>query len=94
MAVVVVVVMMLGGRGIGYDGWRLRGLLYDICSLLRTRRILVVCARDSCGARRRATFSSYDTSWDSILVMVFLDTDETHDGLGGANRSGKGRREK
>jgi hypothetical protein len=81
---VVVVVMMLGGRGIGYDGWRLRRLLYDICSLLRTRRILVVCARDSCGARRGAmSISSYDASWDSILIMVFLDTDETHDGSGG-----------
>ena len=91
MATVVVVVMMLGGRGIGYDGRRLRRLLYDISSLLRTRRVLVVCARDSCGARRRATFSSYDTSWNSILIMVFLDTDETHDGFRGANRSGKGR---
>jgi hypothetical protein len=91
MAVVVVVVMMLGGRGIGYDGRRLRGLLYDICSLLRTGRILVVCARDSCGARRRATFSSYDTSWDSILIMVLLDTDETHGDLGGEDTSGMGR---
>jgi len=87
MVMVIVMIMLLEWRGIGYDGWRLRRLLYDICSLLRTRSFLIVCARDSCGARRRATaFSSYDTCWNGILVGVFLDTDETHDCFGGENR--------
>jgi hypothetical protein len=84
MAVVILVVMLLEGRGIGYNGWWLRGLLYDICSLLRTLRVLVVCAGHSRRARRRAAaVSLYDTGWDSIVVVVFLHADETHDGEGG-----------
>jgi hypothetical protein len=89
MAVVVLVVMLLEGRGIGYDGWWLRGLLYDVCSLLRTLRVLVVCAGYSRSARRGATaVSLYDTGWDSIVVVVFLDADETHDDLDKENANG------
>jgi hypothetical protein len=84
MAVVVLMVMLLEGRGIGYNGWWLRGLLYDICSLLRALRVLVVCTRYSSGSRRGATaVSLYDTGWYGIVIVVFLDADETHDEEGG-----------
>ena len=92
MAVVVVMIMLLEWRGISYNGRRLRRLLYDICPLLRTCSFLIVCARDSCSARRAATsFSSYDTGRNGILVGVFLDADETHGDLGGRNRYRIGR---
>jgi hypothetical protein len=83
MAMVVGVIMLR--RSICYDGRWLRGLLYDICSLLRTLRLLIVCARHSCGARRRAAAVSFDDPGRDCIVVVFLDTDETHDG---ASRNG------
>lgn len=92
MAMVVVMIMLLKWRGICYDRRRLWGLLNDICSFLRTWSFFVVCARDSCGARRRSSaFSPYNTGRNGILVGVFLDADETHGGLCGKNRYGIGR---
>jgi hypothetical protein len=87
MAMVVGVIMLRWS--IGYDGWWLRGLLYDIGSLLRTLRLLIVCTRDSCCARRRATaVSLYDSGWNCVVV-VFLDADETHDGKVGMKQGDK-----
>jgi len=92
MAMVIVMVMLLERWGICYDGWRLRGLLYDICSFLGTWRLVVVCTRDSRGARRRATtVSSYDTGWDGIVVVIFFHTDQTHDGLCGGKQKWDGK---
>jgi len=71
---------VLGWWGVFYHGRRRRRrLLYDVSSLLRAWSLLIVCARDSRGARRRATaLSSYNPGWDGVVVVVLLDADETH----------------
>lgn len=74
------VVVVLGWRwGILYNRRRLCRLLYDVGSLLRAWSLLVVCARDSCGARWRvAALSSNNPGWDSVVVVVLLYADKTH----------------